>query len=130
MPTKRRWISTIKILRELDPALLREALAMIPAYVVSDRNNAKMVASLRTALVQGSVPRALADLLHHVAALASSDGWEVIQRQAEIDGNRLDFDRTGLSDADRTVKAWLHAWPENEELLEHAYLRLHDLQFL
>jgi hypothetical protein len=123
----------MRALRELDPALVCAVLKMFPAYqdgrahsrAATPAEQRQRVATLREALLHDNVPRELADMLYHVAVLSEAHGWDEIRVQAELDNSRLDLDVTGLSAADKAVKAWLHAWPGNSELLGRTYMRLH-----
>ena len=78
---------------------------------------------IRAACMAGDIPPDLDDVLFHVSMLGNAAGWDKIQREARNLGLRLNFSVEGLSYADLAMKAWLHDWDKNKQLLEQSYAR-------
>lgn len=133
MPGKKRCFASTKALRRLDPKVLVELLGHFREYVESKGlalpppQEATAVnldyGRLRDVCMAGDIPHELDDVLFHVCALGSLEGWDKIQREAEFQKNRLDFRTADLSFADLAIKAWLWDWPNNRALLEQSYAR-------
>ena len=131
MATKTRCFATVKALKRLNPELLCATLRKFPEYlkerglklprVINDDN--MPYEEIRTACMSGGIPPELDDLLFLVCALGTTDGWERIKAEARFQELNLDFKTAGFTSADLVMKAWLHDWPRNRQLLELSYAR-------
>lgn len=79
--------------------------------------------AIKEACISGDIPAELDDVLFFVSALGNKRGQDQIEREARVRKRRLDFRLDGVSSADFAMKAWLHNWPCNRDLLEAAYAR-------
>lgn len=73
--------------------------------------------------MSGDIPHELDDVLFFVSALGNSPGWGKIQEEAAVQKRSLDFKPNGYSNADLAMKAWLHDWPRNQDLLGQSLAR-------
>lgn len=131
MTATRRCFSNVKVLRRLNPALLRDVLGKfpdhlreyglrLPAQPTEENLDYELIAKVCMA---GDIPEELDDVLSYSSALGNSAGWELIQQEAKAQRKPLPFSANGLSCPDLAMKAWLHDWPRNQNLLEEAYSR-------
>lgn len=131
MAGKKKCFSTIRALRRLDAATLCDVLAKFPAYLkhcgltLPTKPEPKNLnyEGILAACMGGDIPSELDDVLFFASILGNKKGWEQIEREADFQGVKLAFGRDGLSAADLAMKAWLHDWPENKDLLEASYAR-------
>ncbi|HBA83913.1 MAG TPA: hypothetical protein DCZ95_07465 [Verrucomicrobia bacterium] len=77
--------------------------------------------ALMTAL--DDAPEELEDVFFYASLLATSEGWERIEEEADAQGRKLSFHTDGLGKSDLVLKAWLYRWPANQSLLEESYAR-------
>ena len=131
MATKNRCFANTKALKRLNPALLACVLRKFPEYVKEcglrlprepDSDNMPYDA-IQAVCMSGDIPHELDDVLFFVCLLGTCPGWETIQSEALMQGLSLDFSTAGLTHADLAMKAWLHDWPRNRQLLELSYAR-------
>ncbi len=131
MADTKRCFSTNRALRQRDPIILSEVLRKFPGFI-QDRgiiipnlpdDNRLDYETIRNGLMAGDVPTELDNVLFFANALGNKRGQEQVEREAEFRGCRLDFRSDGLGGADFALKAWLHDWPANKDLLEAAYAR-------
>ncbi len=131
MAAKTRCFATVKALKRLNPELLCATLRKFPEYLKERRLKLPRVINeenvpyeeIRLACMSGGIPQELDDLLFLVCALGTTDGWGRIKAEARFQGLKLDFKPAGLTSADLAMKAWLHDWPRNRQLLELSYAR-------
>lgn len=131
MAGKKRCFVTVRALKRLDPNLLCAVLGKFPEYLglcglaipeSPDRDSLNYDA-IRDACMRGDIPADLDDVLFFVSILGNKRGQEQIEHEARFQRRRLDFRLDGVGCPDFAMKAWLHNWPANKDLLEAAYAR-------
>ncbi len=131
MPGKKRCFVTVRALKRLDENLLCMILGKFPDHVRArglvlpdppDRE-ALDYEAIKEACMSGDIPAELDDVLFFVSILGTKRGQDQIEREAKFRKRRLDFRLEGVSSADFAMRAWLHDWPRNRDLLEAAYAR-------
>lgn len=129
MPGKKRCFVTVRALKRLDENLLCAVLGKFPEYLQArrlvlpdppDRESLDYDA-IKEACMSGDIPAELDDVLFFTSILGTKRGQDRIEREARFRKRRLDFRLEGTSSADFAMKAWLHEWPRNRDLLEAAY---------
>jgi hypothetical protein len=131
MATKQQCFSSTKALKRLCPSILTQVLRRFPDFLAQAGLELPAEPSLdsmpydaiRTACMSSQIPPELDDVLYFAASLGTVRGWEKIQAEARFQKLRLDFPVTDLTPADLALKAWLHDWPNNKQLLEQSYAR-------
>ena len=131
MVGKKRCFVSVRALRRLNENLLCEVLKKFPGYLHEcglklpdppDRETLDYEA-IQEACMSGDIPPDLDDVLFFVSILGNKRGQAQIEKEAGHRGRRLDFRLDGLSYPDFAMRAWLHDWPANRNLLEAAYAR-------
>ncbi len=131
MVGKKRCFISERALRRLEKNLLCEVLGKFPGYLHEcglelpdppERDGLDYLA-IQEACMSAEVPPDLDDVLFFVSLLGTKRGQSRIESEARHRGLRLDFRLEGLSCPDFAMKAWLHEWPANRDLLEAAYAR-------
>lgn len=131
MAGKKRCFGTVRALKRLDEKLLCAVLAKFPEHlracglVLQDppERDSLNYDAIRDACMSGDIPAELDDVLFFVSILGNKRGQEQIEREAAFRKRRLDFRLDGVGCPDFAMKAWLHDWPANKDLLEAAYAR-------
>lgn len=132
MATKNRCFSTVKALKRLDPATLSDVLRKFPDHLSrydielpaqADIKSMPYDSIQQACMADSGIPQELDDVLFFACLLGTTPGWEKIQAEARMQGLSLDFPVDHLTTADRAMRAWLHDWPNNCQLLEHSYAR-------
>jgi hypothetical protein len=122
---------SVRALRRLDEKLLCEVLKQFPSYLRDcglelpdpPERTAMDYEAIHAACVSPSIPNELDDVLYFVSALGNKRGQAQIEREARYRRRRLNFRLDGVGCPDFAMKAWLHDWPTNRDLLEAAYAR-------
>lgn len=131
MVGKKRCFVSVRALKRLNKNLLCEVLEKFPGYLSEcglklpdppDREGLDYEA-IQEACMSAEVPTDLDDVLFFVSLLGSKRGQAQIENEARHRQGRLGFSVEGLSCPDFAMKAWLHDWPRNRNLLEAAYAR-------
>lgn len=131
MPAIKRCFHTVRALRKLHPEPLCGILGKHPGYLAKRKlvlpanptPDNMPYEQIRAACMAGDIPPDLDDVLFHVSKLDTAKGWDKIQCEARFLGLSLDFSVENLSYADLAMKAWLHDWDKNKNLLEQSYAR-------
>ena len=132
MAGKKRCFATVSALRKLDPVVLCEVLGKFPEYLKHkglalpkepDTKNLDYD-KIRTACMDGDIIAELDDVLFFATILGNKDGWEKILNEADFRKVNFPFSPVNLTYADLAMKAWLHDWPANIDLLEQSYARV------
>lgn len=129
MAGKKRCFVTVRALKRLDEKLLCEVVGKFPEYLGArglilpdppDRDTLNYEA-IREACMSGDIPAELDDVLFFASILGTKRGQDQIEREARFRKRRLGFRTDGITGPDFAMKAWLHDWPRNRDLLEAAY---------
>jgi hypothetical protein len=131
MASTKRCFSSVEGLRSRDPQVLRDLLATFPEHVlkrglvlpeIATAENLDY-ASMRDALMTGDIPDDLDDILHVSSLLGTAKGWRMIERQAREDGRALPVSLDRYGPVDLAIRAAIHEWPRNKDILERANAR-------
>jgi len=131
MAGKKRCFVTVRALKRLDEKMLCAVLGKFPEYLRTcgltlpeqPERDALNYDAIRDTCMGGTIPPGLDDVLFFVSILGNKRGQGLIEREARYRGLRLDFSLEGVSCPDFAMRAWLHDWPKNQDLLEAAYAR-------
>ena len=131
MAGKKRCFVSVRALKRLNESLLCEVLNKFPGYLQATRlklpdppdRDAMNYEAIQEACLSSDIPADLDDVLFFVSILGTKRGQAQIEKEARYRRRRLDFPMDGLSCPDFAMKAWLHDWPRNRDLLEAAYAR-------
>jgi len=129
MAGKKRCFVTVRALKRLDETLLCEVLGKFPQYlharglVLPDPPDPDRLdyEAIREACLSEDIPPELDDVLFFASILGTKRGQDQIEREARARKRRLNFRTDGITGPDFAMKAWLHDWPRNRDLLEAAY---------
>jgi hypothetical protein len=127
MAVTKRAFDNVRALGNRHPQVLRDLLERFPEHVQQwelDLTAEELdLVAIRDAFMAAEIPEELDDILYLSTALGNSNGWAMIERQAEEDGLLLPHHNADLTDTDMAVLAAIHNWPANLRLLERANAR-------
>jgi hypothetical protein len=131
MTIARRSFATTRALQRLHPGLLRDVLAKFPSFVkdhklalpTDPKPKDLDYEAIRTSIMSGDLPDDLDNVLSYASILGTTEGWERIKKEAEVQRIKIPFSPDGLTHADLAMKVWLETWPKHPHLLEQSYAR-------
>lgn len=131
MAYTKRCFSSVEALRRLDPQVLRELLALFPAYLTERRLALPDAATeenldypaIRDALMGERVPAELDDILYLASLLGNARSWGIVERQAEEDRRILPTYLPKHGYVDQAVLAATEDWPKHQDFLAKANAR-------